>query len=120
MIDPSFQNKARVDKLLLRCSVPPQTQGFDFLSEAVCLYSTKNYKNISEVYEEIGRARNYPESKVHRYADYSLSHAKNAADVINELFGTHYTKNDLHNKLVVALLAQYIKLHNDDMPRTEE
>ncbi|MCI9459893.1 MAG: hypothetical protein HFJ21_05480, partial [Clostridia bacterium] len=32
----------------------------------------------------------------------------NLADTVNELFGTRYSFNDLHNKLVVALFAHYL------------
>ena len=110
MYRSNFPDKAFIDNLLLRCSVPPQTQGFDFLSEAIYLYATGRYKNISEIYAEIGAKRGYPESKVHRYADYSLNQAFNLADTVNELFGTRYAFNDLHNKLVVALFAHYLKI----------
>lgn len=54
MYRSNFPDKAFIDNLLLRCSVPPQTQGFDFLSEAIYLYATGHYKNISEIYAEIG------------------------------------------------------------------
>ena len=114
MSDHDLPDKPSVDDLLLRCAVPPQTQGFDFLAEAVCLYSTKRYKSISDVYAEIGKSRGLSASTVHRYADYSLSRAKLAADVVNDLFGTDYTNNDIHNKLLVALLAQYIRLHKSE------
>ena len=121
MSDHDLQDKPSVDDLLLRCAVPPQTQGFDFLAEAVCLYSTKRYKNISDVYAEIGKSRGLSASTVHRYADYSLSRAKHAADVVNELFGTHYTNNDIHNKLLVALLAQFIRMNkSDDINKDDE
>ena len=105
-----------IQRLLLLCGVSDKTQGFGFLANAVLLSLSERRRKISDIYSEIGDAIGYPETKVHRYVDYSINHARKLCDTINQILGTEYASFRLKNKLVVSLLTMcYCRLYPSDI-----
>lgn len=99
------QSKQSIAKnLVLKCGVPPTLAGYKYLTEAVELYATGNYK-LTEVYEELAESQDLLPQSVLRDISYAIAQSYNISKRLSAVVGLEIPDEQIRAGLVISYLA---------------
>lgn len=95
-----------VERLVLKCGVRADLNGYTYLSEAAAVFSAHPDSKLKDICDAVGSIHGVKPKTVMREINYAVAQAFDISETLSELVGARIPPSHIHGRLVIAYIGK--------------